>query len=324
MLCCVWSLFQAASVLTVVLTILCVVVIARSDADILTVLYERFGKKPESLAGKVVWVTGASSGIGEYLAYQLTRIGCRIVISARREDNLLKVKEACLASAKCQTQADDIFILPLDVSRCETHKDAVQTVLDKFGHIDILLNNAGRGMRGKWWEVDLKVDRELWELNVLGTVSLTRNVLPHMMKRRQGHIALVSSIAGLIAAARSCAYTGAKFALQGYFGNLRHEVYEYGIDVTLICPGPVHSEFQESQLTHDGSQVGRMTNPDRMSTERCAHLSLVAIANRMYESWCSTNPGLLAVYANRYMPNVSEWYFTRNILKMVSTREGDA
>ncbi|GFO01209.1 dehydrogenase/reductase sdr family member 7, partial [Plakobranchus ocellatus] len=97
---------------------------------------------------------------------------------------------------KCRTKAEDILVLPLDVSQCDTHKDAVQTVLDKFDHIDILLNNAGRGMRAKWWEVDLKVDRELWELNVLGTVSLTHCVLPHMMKRRQGHVVAVSSLSG--------------------------------------------------------------------------------------------------------------------------------
>ncbi|KAK3736827.1 hypothetical protein RRG08_000578 [Elysia crispata] len=330
MFCCIWSLFgglwslfQVATVLVLLLTILCVAIIIRSDADILTILYERLGNKPESLAGKVVWVTGASAGIGEYLVYQLTQIGCKVIISARREEQLQKVKDACLASAKCQTKADDICILPLDVSQCDTHKDAVQTVIDKFGHIDILLNNAGRGMRGKWWEIDMKVDKDMWELNVLGTVSLTRNVLPHMMKRRQGHVAVISSTVGLVAPARCSAYSGAKHAVQGYFGNLRHEMFEYGIDVTLICPGPVHSEFQASQLTHDGNKVGRVTNPNRMSTERCAFLSLVAIANRMYESWVSTNPLLIIIYTSRYLPNLTEWFLTRRAVKIMVEREGD-
>ncbi|GFO13183.1 dehydrogenase/reductase sdr family member [Plakobranchus ocellatus] len=322
MLCLVWSLFQAAAVIATLLVLALLVLILRSDADHLTVFWDRFGAKAESLAGKVVWITGASAGIGEHLAYQLTQVGCKVILSARREEQLNRVKDACLASAKCRTKADDILVLPLDVSQCDTHEDAVQTVLDKFDHIDILLNNAGRGMRGKWWEVDLKVDRELWELNILGPVSLTNCVLPHMMTRRQGHIVAVSSLLGLFPAARNRAYTGSKHAMQGYFGVLRNEMFEYNIDVTTICPGPIHSEFSTVQLTSSGKPLGRTTDFKRMSTERCAYLSCVAIANRMFESWISENPALLLMYFYQWFPTQFKWILGPRIVKAMVKGEG--
>ncbi|KAK0059855.1 dehydrogenase/reductase SDR family member 7 [Biomphalaria pfeifferi] len=254
----------------------------------------------ENLSGKVVWITGASSGIGEHIAYQLASITLEVYY--RRN----KISD------------EDVLILPLDIVKFESHKAAVQKVLDHFHKIDILLNNAGKFQKSGWKDTELEIDREIFELNVLGPVSLTQAVLPHMTERNKGQIVVMSSLAGIMGAPFSRSYCCSKHALQGCFDTLRLEVGEHNIDVTVICPGPVVSQILEHAVggrQGEAVQKGLDMNLSHMSTERCAYLSCVAIANRMYQVWITQNPILIVTYIYMFLPDLGKWMTLKAGLK---------
>ncbi|XP_070577040.1 dehydrogenase/reductase SDR family member 7-like [Ptychodera flava] len=296
-----------------------------SDTDLTLKFYERFGiKNGENLKGKVIWITGASSGIGEELAYQLSGIGSKLILSARRKSELERVKSTCLQRGV--TEDEDIMILPLDLSVFDSHPSAAQKVLSKFDKIDILVNNAGRTQRSYAPDTSFEVDKECIKLNVIGTMSLTKAVLPDMVKRKSGHIVIISSIAGKIPAALQTAYCGAKFALQGYFDALRSELYDENITVTTICPGPVVSKVVENAMTttldktvQDLGIAAAMQYGNRMPTARCAQIIIISMANKMSEVWCARNPALLVTYIAQYMPTIfrslNSTFFARKRIK---------
>uniref|UniRef100_A0A0B7BHU6 Dehydrogenase/reductase SDR family member 7 n=4 Tax=Arion vulgaris TaxID=1028688 RepID=A0A0B7BHU6_9EUPU len=301
-------------------------VLFRSDADLVLLFKEKFGDVPESLAGQVVWITGASSGIGEYTAYRLAKAGCRLVLSARRRDELERVKEACIIAGEGKINDNDVLVMVLDSVQYESHKEAVQQVLHHFNKIDILVNNAGRSQRASWIDIELSVDRELFELNVLGPVSLTQEVLPHMIERKRGQIVVTSSIVGKVGLPHSRSYDGSKFALQGYYECLRTEMGQHNVGVTILCPGPVFSNALETASTAKaGEFLGKsMAGTDnRMTTDRCAHLIAVAVANKMYEVWITQNPWLILLYLYQYCPDMARWMFMKFGVKLLMTmREG--
>ncbi|XP_070577036.1 dehydrogenase/reductase SDR family member 7-like [Ptychodera flava] len=297
--------------LVVVVPVIVVFAIFLSDADLTFRFYEHFGvQNGENLKGKVIWITGASSGIGEELAYQLSGIGSKLVLSARRTSELERVKKTCLQRGI--VEAEDIMILPLDLCAFDSHDSATQKVLDKFGQVDVLVNNAGRSQRSYALDASLEVDKECLRLNVIGTVSLTKSVLPVMVERKSGHVVVISSVAGKLPAPLQASYSAAKFALQGYFDALRSEVYDENITVTTICPGPVVSKVRDNTMTTTLERTGEDTEYDdpavhygnRMATGRCGQIIVTSIANRLNEVWCSRNPFLLFTYIAQYMPSV--------------------
>ncbi|KAK7104073.1 dehydrogenase/reductase SDR family member 7-like [Littorina saxatilis] len=288
-----------------------------SDCDLTLQWAEKFGKKVGSLKGQVVWVTGASSGIGEALVYRLAVAGCKLVLSARRKEELENVKEQCVLMGP--VKKEDILVLPLDSVKFDTHSAAVQTVLKHFGHIDILVNNAGRSQRAAWLETSVEVDRQILEVNVLGVLSLTKSVLPHMKERGQGQVVVTSSVAGKLGAPFSGSYTGSKHALHGWFETLRVEGNEFNLNVTMLCPGPVFSNLLETAFTEQPGKVvgGSMKEGEkRMATERCAELCAVAIANKLDEAWISLQPILISLYAAQYMPTVF-----RSVMKGIGMKQ---
>lgn len=301
-----------------------VVFILLGDCDILLQLAEKFGKSPKCLKNKVVWITGASSGIGEYLAYELAKVGCRLVLSARRLTELQKVKQNCID--KWHIEPDNVMVIQLDMVEFSTHQSAVEKVIQKFGKIDILVNNAGRSQRAEWIKTSLDVDKQVLNVNVLGVLSLTKLVLPHMVEKKAGHIVNTSSIAGKIGAPFSGSYTGAKHAIQGWFDSLRLEAFEYNIAVTNLCPGPVFSNLLDIAFTDEvGKELKEKMQPTdkRMTTQRCAQLSVVAIANRLDEVWIALNPVLLFTYIYQYCPVLGMFLGKRLGLKMIKKiREG--
>ncbi|KAH9492895.1 Dehydrogenase/reductase SDR member 7 [Bulinus truncatus] len=313
------------NIFLVIIFITTCLLLALSDANVMLILKLRFGKKIDTLAGHVVWITGASSGIGEHIAYHLATAGCKLVLSARRKEELFRVKHTCLKLGGSRLQDEDILVLPLDSTDFDSHSKAVQQVLEHFNKIDILINNAGKSQRAFWNDVQLDVDRELFEINVLGPVSLTQAVIPHMMERKKGHIVVMSSLAGILAVPGSRSYCGSKHAVHGYFDSLRMEMGN-NIDVTLICPGPVFSNlFKQAATGKHGELLGREmdSSEKRMSTERCAYLSCVAIANKMYEVWISQQPILLLTYLFIFFPDFGKWFSAKLGAKaFIKMREG--
>ncbi|WAR18269.1 DHRS7-like protein [Mya arenaria] len=202
---------------------------------------------------------------------------------------------------------EDILVLPLDLLQFDRHRPAVEEVIARYKQIDVLVNNAGRSQRAAWEKTDLQVDREMLEINVLSVLSLTKQVLPRMLDRGQGHIVNMSSVAGKVGAPLSGSYTGAKHAIQGWFNALRMEMYSRNISVTNLCPGPVFSNLLKGSFTEKTGEVLDVEMKEgekRMSTERCARLCAVAIANRLDEVWISQHPILLGVYLSQYMPTI--------------------
>ncbi|XP_005101712.2 dehydrogenase/reductase SDR family member 7 [Aplysia californica] len=308
-------IFSEVLIAVVVVLVLSVLfILSRSEVNLRLWWSIKMGKPIDHLQGQVVWITGASSGIGEFTAYKLAEAGCKLVLSARRADELERVKAACLRAGGPKLRETDVLVLPLDSTKFATHKEAVASVLSYFQKIDILVNNAGKSQRAGWLEVELAVDRELFELNVLGPVSLTREVLPHMIDRRRGHIVVISSIAGKLGIPQSRSYNGSKSAVQGYFECLRTEMGEHNIDVTVVCPGPVFSKaFMHAATGTAGESLGRemSSTEKRISTERCAHLVAIATANRLPEVWISQHPWLALLYLNQYWADACRWLFLR-------------
>ncbi|XP_051946094.1 dehydrogenase/reductase SDR family member 7-like [Xyrauchen texanus] len=307
-----WSCVILAAIGVYLLTQLIRFIFA--DADLTLLWAAKVGSTPESkLQGKVVWITGASSGIGEELAYQLAALGARLVLSARRENELERVKRSCLERSSLKDK--DILVLPLDLMDRTSHQEKTATALKHFGDIDVLINNGGRTQRSLCMDTGVDVYQALMELNFLGTLSVTKQVLPHMTRRGSGIIATVSSVVGFVGAPLATGYSASKHAVQGFFNCLRTELTDYPhITISTICPGPVISSIVQNAFTEElGKPVtssGDQTH--KMSTERCAHLILVGLANHVKEMWIAQQPFLLFCYLWQYTPTLA-WYIT-NIL----------
>ncbi|KAM7431586.1 Dehydrogenase/reductase SDR member 7 [Porites harrisoni] len=188
-------------VLAVLVPLVCFLLVKYQDGDFVLMIYKLIGENPAvALRGKVVWITGASSGIGEYLAYELAKCGCKLVLSARRKDELERVKKNCaaisLAIDPSFKKDQEILVLPLDLQKFDTHEKLAQDVLKHFGKVDILVNNGGRGQFSLIRKTSLEVDRAILDLNTVGTISVTKAILPHMIERHEGQIVIVSSLSG--------------------------------------------------------------------------------------------------------------------------------
>ncbi|XP_008048016.1 dehydrogenase/reductase SDR family member 7-like isoform X1 [Carlito syrichta] len=281
----------------------------RGDGDLTLLWAEWRGRRPEwELTDMVVWVTGASSGIGEELAYQLSKLGVSLVLSARRENELERVKRRCLEISNLKGK--DILVLPLDLTDTSSHEVATKAVLQEFGRIDILVNNSGIAQRSLCADTSLDVYKKLIDLNYLGTVSLTKCVLPHMIERKQGKILTVNSLLGIMCLPLSIGYCASKYALRVFFNSLRTELATYpGITVSNICPGPVQTNIVKNSLTEEVTKyVGNDGDQShKMATSRCVRLMLISMANDLQEVWISHQPFLLVTYLWQYMPTLAFW-----------------
>ncbi|XP_027698697.1 dehydrogenase/reductase SDR family member 7 [Vombatus ursinus] len=301
-----WSLLLACALVYLGVQL---VRFVRADGDLTLLWAEWQGRRPEwELSDMVVWVTGASSGIGEELAYQLSKLGTSLVLSSRKANELERVKNKCLEISNLKEK--DILVLPLDLTDRSSHEAATKRVLQQFGQIDILVNNGGRGQRSLFEETNLDVYKAIMEINFLGTISLTKCVLPHMIERKQGKIVTMSSVMGLVGAPLSAGYAASKHALHGFFNSLRGELAKYPeITVMLICPGPVQSNIVENAFCEEISKkVENTGNQDyKMATSRCVRLMLVSMANDLKEAWISDHPFLSFCYIWQYAPTWAMW-----------------
>lgn len=201
---------------------------------------------------KTVWITGASSGIGEALAKAYYKNGANLILSSRRQEALEEVK------TKLGGDGSRIKVLTLDLTQSDTFATKTADALSLFGSIDVLINNGGISQRSIFEETNLDTVRKIMEVNYFGSVGLTREVLPHMTTQKSGHIIVTSSVAGKLGTKYRTAYAGSKHAVQGFFDSLRQEMYEHNIAVTLICPGPIKTNITKNALTGDGTSFGKM------------------------------------------------------------------
>lgn len=206
----------------------------------------------QTFSDRVVWITGASSGIGAALARACASAGAHVILSARREPELRAVA-ASLAGGPGRH-----VVLPLDLTLPATFATAVRTVTDRFGRIDWLINNGGLGQRGVAAATPLEIDRRIMEVNYFGQIGLTKAVLPDMLARGSGRIVVISSVVGYVATPRRSAYAASKHALHGFFNALRAEVHAAGVRVTLVCPGYVRTAISVHALDSTGTAHAKL------------------------------------------------------------------
>lgn len=221
----------------------------------------------------VVWITGATSGIGEALALQYAQMGATLLLSARREAELQRVKTACAPAT--------VHCIALDLASPESITAAVAQAQQLVPKIDILINNGGISQRSYAAETDMEVHRKLMEVNYFGTVNITTQVLGWMLQRGGGHIAVVSSLSGKFGFFQRAAYAASKHAVQGFFETIGIEEAQHNIRVTIASPGPVATNIGKNALDKDGKPVGKDDpfNDNGMSAQDCARAIIAAIGS---------------------------------------------
>jgi short-subunit dehydrogenase len=202
-----------------------------------------------AMKDKVVIITGASSGIGLATAREFAAAGARVVLAARRAD-LLEGLEAEL-----KARGYDALAVVTDVTREEDCRMLIEKTIEKYGRIDILINNAGLSMRALFRDVDISVLRRLFDVNFWGAVQCTKYALPWLIKSR-GSVTGVSSVAGFVGLPGRTGYSASKYALHGFLETLRIENLKNGLHVLILCAGFTKSDIRKRALTADGSQQG--------------------------------------------------------------------
>ncbi|HVS96258.1 MAG TPA: SDR family oxidoreductase [Puia sp.] len=252
----------------------------------------------KSFTSQVVWITGASSGIGEALAYAFSAAGAKLLLSSRRIEELERVKRNCAHPELARVLPMDL----LDIASFETH---VAEAIGAFGQVDIMVHNGGVSQRGLVVETELSVHRQVMELDYFSYVALTKALLPHFLERRSGHFVVVSSVMGKIGTPMRSAYAAAKHALHGFFDCLRAEVSPMGVRVTVLTPGYVQTNIAQHVLTKDGTPMGKTSEniEQGLPAAQAAQQILRAVARGAFEAYIGKRSGeAFALVLNRLAP----------------------
>jgi short-subunit dehydrogenase len=251
-----------------------------------------------NVAGKIVWITGASSGIGAALSHQMYNKGATVVLSARRTEELHKI-------AAGFQDASRYMILPFDLEASARFRDHVAAVMARFGRIDILVNNGGISQRANARETEESVDRKIMEINYFSNILLTKAVLPEMRGQMLGKIVVISSIAGKFGFYQRSGYSASKFALHGFYESLRLEEEDMGISVLMVCPGRVQTQISVHALTGSGNMHEGMdrAQAEGISATQCARDIIRGIEKESLEIY-SGGRELLALKLKKWLPSL--------------------
>ena len=209
------------------------------------------------LTNKVVWITGSSSGIGEAIATQLAKAGCNLILSSRREEELVRVKNSL------QLGDESVSVLSIDLEQHHNAKQWVDQAIVKFGRIDILINNGGISQKSLALETTTEVERKIMDINYFGNVALTKAVLPTMQQQQSGKIVVITSILGKFGLPELSTYAASKHALYGFYESLRLELVNDNIKVLLIAPGFINTNAAINAVKGDGSKINKNSDAQR-------------------------------------------------------------
>jgi len=225
------------------------------------------------MQNKVVVITGASSGIGKALAEKFASEGWNLVLAARRTDRLNELEKAL--------NNVEVLSVKTDVTKEEDCKNLIESAIQKFDRIDVLINNAGISMRASFEDVELDVLRQLMDVNYWGTVYCTKYALAHLIKQR-GSLVGVISIGGYIGLPGRTGYSASKFAVRGFLDTIRVEYFKSGLHVLVAAPGFTATEIRKNALMSDGSKQGLTPRNEKkmMTAEDCAEHIYKAILRR--------------------------------------------
>ena len=249
---------------------------------------------------KVVWITGASSGIGEASAYRFAQTGATLILTARQAEQLEQVAKKCK-----QLGAPKAKALPFDLSQPDQLERLASEAWEQFGRIDIFFSNAGISQRGTTVETDLSVIRRVMDLDYYAPVILTKALLPRMIAQGGGQLAVTTSIAGRFGFPMRCAYSSAKHALYGFFETIQAENYKDNIHVTIVCPGRVQTNISLHALESDGREHGQMDagQAGGITSQQAAEKIVRAIYRRRLEVMVGGKE-LLMVHIKRFFPTL--------------------
>jgi short-subunit dehydrogenase len=250
-----------------------------------------------SFTGKVVWITGASSGIGRSLALAFAAAGARVILSARRKEALQEVQRAC--------GTGEVRLIPFDLSDLDVVPARAAEALACFGGVDIMVHNAGLAARDRVTNTSREVHERLLRTNYLGPALLTQALLPSMLERGAGHFVVISSLSGKYGGPLLSAYAASKHALHGFFESLRAEEHDQGIVITIVVTGFIKTDITAHALTGSGGSFGRVLPLYRhaMSPDECARRILLAVARRRQEVLIGGTE-VWTVYLKRWFPSM--------------------
>lgn len=256
-----------------------------------------------NLNNKVIWITGASSGIGEALAFALAKDGAKLILSARREDELKRVADAV---HKAVPSSEKPFVLPLDLTDTSTFEQKKNEAIKHFGRVDVLINNGGVSQRSLAKDTTLEVDRKLFDVNFFGTLGLTKVLLPYFIQQKSGLFVTITSAVGKFGSPWRSGYAASKHALHGYFDSLRAEVYDDNVRVLLVCPGFVVTNVSYNALTGNGDKLNSMDNATSkgLTAEECARQIVSAMKADKEEVIVSNFKEKFGVYVKRFFPSL--------------------
>lgn len=248
---------------------------------------------------QVIMITGASSGIGEALAYATSTAGAKLILCARRKDELERVKSNC-------ANQEHIYTMHLDLADGFSIPQKAKEAEKLFGHIDILINCGGISQRDKALNTSIDVDRKIMEVNYFGTVALTKALLPGMVKRSKGHQVIITSAVGIISTPFRSAYAASKHALHGFYDALRAEHHHENLKVTIVLPGFVRTQISLNALMGDGSTQNKMDDgQDKgLSPEACAAQIIRAIEKDKEEVYIGGLKEVAGIYVKRFFPGL--------------------
>jgi len=246
---------------------------------------------------KTIWITGASSGIGEELAKQLSKWNVKLILSSRRKEELERVKSSL------SLKPENVAILPLDLADSNSLEEKAREALKIFGRIDILFNNGGVSQRSLVMETRIETDRKIMEINYFSGVILTKAVMPSMINNGFGRIVAISSVTGKFGFPLRSAYAASKHAMYGFYETVEAEYYDKGIHTTMVCPGRKSTNISMGAFGPDGKPQNIMDHGQEYGTpvSSCAK----DIINGLRKNKRDIFPGgkeVLMVYIKRFLP----------------------
>jgi len=248
---------------------------------------------------QIIWITGASSGIGKALAIELSNQNVKLILSSRKKRDLELVKQQC-------KHPELVKIITLDLEDYTNLQPIANKAIAAFGKIDVLVNNGGISQRSFLKDTDVAVDKRIMDINYLGTVALTKSILSHFIKNKNGHFVVTTSIVGKIGTPLRSSYAASKHALHGFFDSLRAEHYQDQIAVTLVCPGFVNTNVSRNALTGDGTPQQKLdvATENGIQPEHFAKLMVRAMKKKKEEVYIAGAKEKLGVYAKRFYPKL--------------------
>ncbi len=247
---------------------------------------------------KIIWIIGASSGIGEELAKALSKKESYLILSSRNK--------TALSHLRLKLHHPERHIeLPIDLEESDKFHEAFETIKKKYGGLDLMFNNGGISQREEAIDTDLLIDRKIMEINYFGNIALTKVVLPYFHNHKKGHIIVTSSIAGKFGFFQRSAYSASKHALHGYYESIALEGIKHNLTITMLCPGKINTEISTNALHGNGEKHMIMDHNQEtgMPVERCVQQILKAVSNKKREILIG-NKEIWIVYIKRFFPNL--------------------